>query len=110
MKSSQILLLLTALLTTEARHSPKSSLTTLPAKHHRRAFVNKPATAVPAQNDAARSVRGGGGGEATMTNEMFNMVKAVVGVGVLSLPAGKFDMSVDCRCHHDVLYVDMLIH
>ena len=24
-----------------------------------------------------------------MSNEMFNMVKAVVGVGVLSLPAGK---------------------
>jgi hypothetical protein len=26
-----------------------------------------------------------------MTNEMFNMVKAVVGVGVLSLPAGELD-------------------
>ena len=90
MKPSQILLLLAALLTTEARQSPKSSLSTLPAKHHRRAFVNKPATAVAAQ-DASRSVRGGGGGEATMTNEMFNMVKAVVGVGVLSLPAGEFD-------------------
>lgn len=35
-------------------------------------------------------VRGGqGGGTATMSSEMFNMVKAVVGVGVLSLPAGK---------------------
>lgn len=36
-------------------------------------------------------VRGGeGGGTATMSSEMFNMVKAVVGVGVLSLPAGEF--------------------
>jgi len=25
-----------------------------------------------------------------MSSEMFNMVKAVVGVGVLSLPAGEF--------------------
>jgi len=29
-----------------------------------------------------------------MTNEMFNMVKAVVGVGVLSLPAGEFYVDV----------------
>ena len=38
----------------------------------------------------ATGVRGGGGGTATMSNEMFNMVKAVVGVGVLSLPAGEY--------------------
>jgi hypothetical protein len=35
-------------------------------------------------------IRGGeGGGTASMSSEMFNMVKAVVGVGVLSLPAGE---------------------
>ena len=40
-------------------------------------------------NDA-KEVRGGDGeGTATMSNEMFNMVKALVGVGVLSLPAGE---------------------
>ena len=34
-----------------------------------------------------------------MSNEMFNMVKAVVGVGVLSLPAGEWalhDLPVVC--------------
>jgi hypothetical protein len=40
--------------------------------------------------EVVKDVRGGqGGGTATMSSEMFNMVKAVVGVGVLSLPAGK---------------------
>lgn len=33
-------------------------------------------------------VSGSGGGTATIPNEIFNLVKAVVGVGVLSLPAG----------------------
>ena len=43
--------------------------------------------------EVVKDVRGGqGGGTATMSNEMFNMVKAVVGVGVLSLPAGKLSM------------------
>jgi hypothetical protein len=31
----------------------------------------------------------GGGGTATISNEIFNLVKAIVGAGVLSLPAGK---------------------
>ncbi len=36
-----------------------------------------------------KDVRGGdGGGTSTMTSHLFNMVKAIVGVGVLSLPAG----------------------
>lgn len=38
----------------------------------------------------AKEVRGGdGGGTSTMTSHLFNMVKAIVGVGVLSLPAGE---------------------
>lgn len=97
MKVPRILFLLITLLTTEARSSPKSSLT--PPKHHvttkqqrQRAFVNK--SALPSPQDDVRAIRGGGGGEATMTNEMFNMVKAVVGVGVLSLPAGELLMYV----------------
>ena len=47
-------------------------------------------------NDAASAVdlpRGGGkaesGGTATIPNEVFNLVKSIVGAGVLSLPAGK---------------------
>ena len=30
-----------------------------------------------------------GGGTATIPNEVFNLVKSIVGAGVLSLPAGK---------------------
>ena len=55
------------------------------------AFIKKKSDVVGTStwtNDA-REVRGGEGGTATMQNEMFNMVKAVVGVGVLSLPAGE---------------------
>lgn len=38
-----------------------------------------------------KEVRGGdGGGTSTMTSHLFNMVKAIVGVGVLSLPAGEY--------------------
>ena len=96
MKVSQILFIFITLLTTEARSSPKSPLT--PPKHYatskqqrQRAFINKSDLPSPQEGDV-RAIRGGGGGEATMTNEMFNMVKAVVGVGVLSLPAGKLSM------------------
>eukprot|EP00985_Skeletonema_marinoi_P006479 scaffold2801_cov178-Skeletonema_marinoi.AAC.7 len=40
-------------------------------------------------SSTAKEVRGGdGGGTSTMTSHLFNMVKAIVGVGVLSLPAG----------------------
>lgn len=64
-----------------------SSLTSIPRPGLKRAFVE---TSSVTPNNNAKQVRGGeGGGTATMSNEMFNMVKAVVGVGVLSLPAGK---------------------
>jgi hypothetical protein len=88
MRSLQTLLLLSTLLTTSARTHHPSSLTPLASrtKTTRTAFLHKSTTRTP---EDARAVRGGGGGEATMANEMFNMVKAVVGVGVLSLPAGE---------------------
>ena len=55
------------------------------------AFIKKNSDAVGTSSwiNDAKEVRGGEGGTATMQNEMFNMVKAVVGVGVLSLPAGE---------------------
>jgi len=91
MKLPQLLILLAvALSSTEAR--PKSSLAPLPKKHH--AFLHEAALTSQTSINDAQAVRGGGGGEATMTNEMFNMVKAVVGVGVLSLPAGEFYVDV----------------
>lgn len=44
-------------------------------------------------SDAVGEVsRGGdqqGGGTATIPNEVFNLIKSIVGAGVLSLPAGK---------------------
>ena len=53
------------------------------------AFVETDVDVASSSINPATDVRGGGGGTATMSNEMFNMVKAVVGVGVLSLPAGE---------------------
>ncbi len=53
------------------------------------AFVETDVDVASSSTTPATDVRGGGGGTATMSNEMFNMVKAVVGVGVLSLPAGE---------------------
>ena len=43
-----------------------------------------------------KEVRGGdGGGTSTMTSHLFNMVKAIVGVGVLSLPAGEYYILIE---------------
>eukprot|EP00581_Thalassiosira_minuscula_P007088 CAMPEP_0183703404 /NCGR_PEP_ID=MMETSP0737-20130205/1155_1 /TAXON_ID=385413 /ORGANISM="Thalassiosira miniscula, Strain CCMP1093" /LENGTH=478 /DNA_ID=CAMNT_0025930147 /DNA_START=86 /DNA_END=1522 /DNA_ORIENTATION=- len=89
LSSKNILLLLSvAASISDARRTPTSSLTSIP----RRANLKKPVAFVKndgAWSNDAKEVRGGdGGGTATMSNEMFNMVKAVVGVGVLSLPAG----------------------
>lgn len=96
MKSITGLLLLLAALSAEARHSTTnpstSSLTSVPRRNtkqqRRPAFVNDNG----APSSCVTDVRGGeqGTGTATMSNEMFNMVKAVVGVGVLSLPAGEY--------------------
>lgn len=87
---SSILLLLSITANAEARRgiiSSQSSLTSIPHRGGKqRAFVNNKNHA---STTDVKQVRGGGGGTATMSNEMFNMVKAVVGVGVLSLPAGK---------------------
>jgi hypothetical protein len=52
---------------------------------------------------AENSLRGGAEGEqvgtgtATIPNEVFNLVKSIVGAGVLSLPAGKYNMLIICR-------------
>ena len=40
---------------------------------------------------AAAEVPRGGDGTATIPNEVFNLIKSIVGAGVLSLPAGKSD-------------------
>jgi hypothetical protein len=57
-------------------------------------------TAAPLSN-IALGMSGGGGGEAvstegtaTIPDEIFNLVKSIVGAGVLSLPAGAYHSSV----------------
>ena len=101
---SAFLLLSTVALSDARRSTPASSLASIiPARRQRGAtkppvaFVNKRSgDGAPSSSSASSLVRGGqqGTGTATMQNEMFNMVKAVVGVGILSLPAGKHDMCV----------------
>lgn len=87
--SSLILLISVTAPIVDARRATTSSLASIPrrAGKPRAAFV-KNGSASSCTNES-REVRGGqGGGTASMSNEMFNMVKALVGVGVLSLPAG----------------------
>lgn len=67
-----------------------------PTRQH--AIANPTASVVPKtrlSSDAAVTAelpRGGGesGGTATIPNEVFNLIKSIVGAGVLSLPAGEF--------------------
>lgn len=51
-------------------------------------------TKLPMSDVAAELPRGGQGdqgeGTATIPSEVFNLVKAIAGAGVLSLPAGEF--------------------
>lgn len=96
---SSILIVLSATVTLSdgRRATTSSSLASVPRRRgdlrtNKAAFVNKQSSSWT--NDA-KEVRGGeGGGTATMTNEMFNLVKGVVGVGVLSLPAGELAINV----------------
>ena len=83
---------------TTASSSIASSVPRRRASGKQRAFINNKqnygvgtSSLTPPSSSVTKDIRGGdGGGTATMQSEMFNMVKAVVGVGVLSLPAGKF--------------------
>mmetsp|Transcript_10123 Transcript_10123/g.15053 ORF Transcript_10123/g.15053 Transcript_10123/m.15053 type:complete len:487 (-) Transcript_10123:97-1557(-) len=60
----------------------------LPSSLHRRANVPENKKHVSNKNPLKNDVRGGDGGTATIPNEIFNLVKSIVGAGVLSLPAG----------------------
>eukprot|EP00957_Ditylum_brightwellii_P204866 15341126-Ditylum_brightwellii.AAC.1 len=59
----------------------------LPSSLHRRANVPENKKHVSNKNPLKNDVRGGDGGTATIPNEIFNLVKSIVGAGVLSLPA-----------------------
>ena len=84
-------------LLTPARHSvPSSLIAKTPASLTSTRLGND------AANAAAEMPRGGdsdatkskGTGTATIPTEVFNLIKSIVGAGVLSLPAGKYKYSV----------------
>lgn len=70
---------------------PISGLVT-PTRQHAIAKSGIPIQKTKLSSDISSEVpRGGaqGGGTATIPNEVFNLIKSIVGAGVLSLPAGR---------------------
>lgn len=71
-------------------------------KHHgQQAKMPKLASSSSSWSKSALEMSGGGSGEAvstegtaTIPDEVFNLVKSIVGAGVLSLPAGEFFYSI----------------
>ncbi|KAL9188568.1 hypothetical protein ACHAXT_006946 [Thalassiosira profunda] len=92
LSTAALLLLAAAAPAADARRAAPSSVATIPRRSggkRRAAFVKRSDASAASWTSDAREVRGGeGGGTATMTSHMFNLIKATVGVGVLSLPAG----------------------
>lgn len=85
--SSTLLILLSISASIVDARRATSSLTSVPRCG---TITNQPVDIRRVLGDvAAKEVRGGEGGTSTMTSHLFNMVKAIVGVGVLSLPAGE---------------------
>ena len=119
--SSNILILAALVATADARKT-SSSLSLAASSTRSRtqlkkkaAFVNNnKSSASFLVNDAAKEVRGGeSGGSSATASWMFNLIKATVGVGVLSLPAGKsccvlfFDVKrCTCSCNN-TSYIEM---
>lgn len=86
----KLLLLLTPILSIQAFHTPPP-LIARPASLSRRSTPIKQSV-VLRMSDESTTVNGSQsqqqGGTATIPNEIFNLVKSIVGAGVLSLPAG----------------------
>ena len=72
----------------------QASLTKTKSYQHKHGNQQLYADASSAAADLNDIPRGGaadvGGGTATIPNEVFNLVKSIVGAGVLSLPAGTY--------------------
>ena len=92
--SALVLLLSLSAPIADARRAATSSLTSIPRGGATKQSVafHKDAR-VWGADATVKEVRGGGGGTSTMTSHLFNMVKAIVGVGVLSLPAGEYALA-----------------
>ena len=71
--------------------SPKTVPVTYAKRSPTRLF-DATAAAVPVPDEPSTS-----GGTATISNEIFNLVKGIVGAGVLSLPAGMNPLVVEMR-------------
>lgn len=71
-----------------------------PTNHHAHAIKSKVVSTSSSSSSLQMTAASGaidasggeqvGGGTATIPNEIFNLVKNIVGAGVLSLPAGEF--------------------
>mmetsp|Transcript_28081 Transcript_28081/g.51339 ORF Transcript_28081/g.51339 Transcript_28081/m.51339 type:complete len:482 (+) Transcript_28081:108-1553(+) len=90
--SSILLLLSVTTPIADAHRASSSSVASIPRRgdvRKRRGGVAFLKSNGASWTNDAKEVRGGeGGGTATMSSEMFNLVKGLVGVGVVSLPAG----------------------
>ena len=84
-KPIRALLLFLLLAVTAFGHTiqPKAKAVSVRGGASRR-VVRKPIRKIPARRSGRLSK-----GDASIPSEVFNLVKAIVGVGVLSLPAGK---------------------
>ncbi len=65
-----------------------SSLSSLPSSQHPRHHQNGKIALSMSSSDGSKEATQNSGGTASIPNEVFNLVKSIVGAGVLSLPAG----------------------
>lgn len=76
---------------TKWRHYQQSSRTTFITHQSSSSSSLRQVTTLRAgatSNSRQQEEGGGGGGTATIPNEIFNLIKSIIGAGVLSLPAG----------------------
>jgi len=87
--SLQLFSVSTNALLTPNRHSfPSSSLIAKKATSSSSRLGNDASHAVDLPRGGGSDKKAQGGGTATIPNEVFNLIKSIVGAGVLSLPAG----------------------
>lgn len=92
----KLLLLSTSILSTTAfQHAfaPRTLSSLSPLRLSNSSPLHSPprpknANALYMSSDVKQETSSGGGGTASIPNEIFNLVKSIVGAGVLSLPAG----------------------
>lgn len=87
--SLQLLSASTNALLTPTRHQmPSGSFTAKTSRTSSSRLGNDAASAIDLPRGGGSDKKSQGGGTATIPNEVFNLIKSIVGAGVLSLPAG----------------------